>query len=182
MQHNHSFTNDKHPNMVSGLKTPASEEACNIARIKRITWLGMVINIFLAGLKLALGIFGGSQALVADAVHSFSDMSTDVAVLFGVKFWSAPPDESHPYGHKRIETLITAAIGIFLGLVAIGIGYNALMSIWAEQAGQPGWVALIGALLSIVFKEFVYAGRWLLANRSSRRRWSPMPGTIEPTP
>jgi len=121
----------------------------------------MVINIFLAGLKLALGIFGGSQALVADAVHSFSDMSTDVAVLFGVKFWSAPPDESHPYGHKRIETLVTAAIGFFLGLVAIGIGYNALMSIWAEQAGQPSWVALIGALLSIVFKEFVY--RWTVA-------------------
>jgi cation diffusion facilitator family transporter len=161
MQHNHSITNDKHPDMVSGIKTPASEEACNIARIKRITWLGMVINIFLAGLKLALGIFGGSQALVADAVHSFSDMSTDVAVLFGVKFWSAPPDESHPYGHKRIETLITAAIGFFLGLVAIGIGYNALMSIWAEQAGQPSWVALIGALLSIVFKEFVY--RWTVA-------------------
>ena len=161
MQHNHSITNDKHPDMVSGIETPASSEAGNIARIKRVTWLGMVINIFLAGLKLALGIFGGSQALVADAVHSFSDMSTDVAVLFGVKFWSAPPDESHPYGHKRIETLVTAAIGFFLGLVAIGIGYNALTSIGAEQLKQPGWVALIGALLSIVFKEFVY--RWTVA-------------------
>lgn len=161
MQHNHSFTNDKHPDMVPGIKTPASSEAGNIARIKRITWLGMAINIFLAGLKLALGIFGRSQALVADAVHSLSDMSTDVAVLFGVKFWSAPPDESHPYGHKRIETLVTAAIGFFLGFVAIGIGYNALMSIWTEQAGQPSWIALIGALLSIVFKEFVY--RWTVA-------------------
>jgi cation diffusion facilitator family transporter len=161
MQHNHSITNDKHPDMVSGIETPASSEAGNIARIKRVTWLGMVINIFLAGLKLALGIFGGSQALVADAVHSLSDMSTDVAVLFGVKFWSAPPDESHPYGHKRIETLITAAIGFFLGLVAIGIGYNALMSIWAGKVSQPSWIALIGALLSIVFKEFVY--RWTAA-------------------
>ncbi len=130
----------------------------NVAQIRRITWQGMLINLLLSGIKLALGLVAASQALVADAVHSLSDISTDLAVLVGVRFWSAPPDKDHPYGHQRIEALVTVAIGLSLAVVAIGIGYNALVSIGGEPGAQPGWLALVGALLSIVFKEALY--RW----------------------
>jgi len=130
----------------------------DIFNIKRVTWWGLIINLGLSGLKFVTGIIGSSQAVVADAVHSLSDLSTDFAVIFGVKFWSAPPDDKHPYGHGRIETLITLGIGIVLALVAIGIGKNALFTIREVHIRQPEWIAITGPLISILVKEFLY--RW----------------------
>ena len=65
----------------------------NIVRIKRVTWLGIIVNLLLSVLKFIGGILGSSQAVIADAVHSLSDITTDLAVLFGVKYWSAPADK-----------------------------------------------------------------------------------------
>ncbi len=79
--------------------------------IRRVTLAGMAVNILLAGLKFVLGVVGHSQALVADAAHSLSDLGTDLALLLGVKYWTAPADDDHAYGHHRIETLVSAAIG-----------------------------------------------------------------------
>jgi len=138
-------------------------------QVRRITWIGLVINVGLSGLKFAVGILGASQAVIADAVHSLSDMATDVAVLFGVKYWSAPPDAEHPYGHRRIEALITTAIGLVLAGVAIGIGYGAISTVRELHVRQPGWVALSGPALSIVLKELLY--RWTVA--TGRRARSP---------
>lgn len=132
-----------------------------IDQIRRVTWVGLGVNLFLACVKFTGGHLGASQAVIADAVHSLSDMSTDLAVILGVKYWSAPPDEGHPYGHRRIETMITAAIGISLAVVAISIGYRALSTIREVHLSQPGWTALVGALSSILFKEGLY--RWTLA-------------------
>ena len=70
----------------------------------------MFVNLFLSILKIVTGLIGNSQAAIADGVHSLSDLTTDVAILVGVKYWSAPPDEEHPYGHGRIETIVTAFI------------------------------------------------------------------------
>jgi divalent metal cation (Fe/Co/Zn/Cd) transporter len=84
---------------------PGIEDGTN--EIKRITWLGLIINLMLSSYKFVVGILGGSQAVIADAFHSISYLSTDLAVLFGVNYWSAPPDENHPYGHRKIEALIT---------------------------------------------------------------------------
>lgn len=125
-------------------------------QIRRITWIGLFANLLLSGLKFLVGVLGSSQAVIADAVHSLSDMSTDFAVIFGVKFWSAPPDEDHPYGHKRMEALVTTSIGIVLALVAFGLVRNALNSIQGVQSQQTGWVALAGPLVSIVVKEVLY--------------------------
>ena len=125
-------------------------------QVERITWIGLFTNLLLSGLKFFLGFFGSSQAVVADAVHSLSDMSTDIAILFGVKYWMAPPDEDHPYGHLRIETLITTVIGIVLAIVAFGIGFRSLYTIREPHLKQPMLIALIGPLLSIVFKEVLY--------------------------
>jgi len=129
-------------------------------QVKKITWVGIIVNIALSAVKFVLGVLGRSQAVVADAVHSLSDLSTDLAVLFGVKFWMKPADEEHPYGHRRIELVVTGAIGIVLLGVAVGIGHNSLTTLRSEHIKQPGLVALAGALISIVFKEMLY--RWTL--------------------
>ncbi len=130
----------------------------HIGLIKRVTWGGMVVNIILAGLKFLVGFLGESQAVIADAVHSLSDMTTDIAVLLGVQFWSAPPDSDHPYGHQRIEELVTLSIGLALVAVAIGITYDALATIHDEDIQVVRWVAVSGPVLSIIAKEALY--RW----------------------
>ncbi len=131
-----------------------------VTDVQHVTLWGFVVNVLLAALKFAAGILGGSQAVVADAVHSLSDTTTDLAVLFGVRFWTAPADEQHPYGHWRIETIVTTAIGLTLTGVAVGIGYKALTSLQNHDASSPHPIALVGALASIVVKELLY--RWTL--------------------
>lgn len=130
----------------------------DVAQIRRVTWIGILVNVSLAGVKFLVGIIGASQAVIADAVHSLSDMATDFAVILGVKFWSAPPDENHPYGHRRIEALITTAIGLALASVALGLGYNSLTTIRDVHFQQTSWVAIVGPVLSILLKELLY--RW----------------------
>jgi cation diffusion facilitator family transporter len=125
---------------------------------RRVTWIGLFVNVGLSMLKFIVGWLGHSQAVIADAFHSLSDLVTDFAVLFGLRFWSAPPDENHPYGHQRIETIVTTIIGVLLFAVGIGIGYNALTTVRDSHVQPPGRIAMIGALLSIVFKEVLY--RW----------------------
>jgi cation diffusion facilitator family transporter len=132
------------------------ENAQHISQVQRITIIGLAVNLFLFVLKLVLGFLGSSQAVIADAFHSLSDITTDLAILFGVKFWSAPPDEDHPYGHRRMEAIVTAVIGIALGIVALEIGYNALASMQDVHLKPPGKIALVGVVISIVFKEILY--------------------------
>ena len=125
-------------------------------QILRITRIGLAVNLFLAFFKFIIGVLGFSQAVIADAFHSLSDMSTDFAVLFGVKIWSAPADDNHPYGHRRIEAIITVIIGMVLTIIALAIGYNALVNIGKMNLRQPKWIAIIGSLLSIIMKEALY--------------------------
>jgi len=133
-----------------------SDQASLCSAIRRVTLGGLVVNLALSGLKLASGVFGGSQAMVADAIHSLSDSVTDVAILFGVRFWSAPPDERHPYGHWRIETLITTAIGLVLIAVAVGISVNSLQTIKEGHINPPAWIAFYAAIASLITKELLY--------------------------
>jgi len=138
-----------------------------MAIVRRITWIGLVGNLLIAAIKFAVGVLGSSQALVADAIHSLSDSTTDVAILLGVRVWTQPADEDHPYGHGRIETMITAAIGLVLVGVAAGVAYHALTSIREAHVHQPRWIAFWGAALSIFFKEALY--RWTArAGRQAR--------------
>jgi cation diffusion facilitator family transporter len=127
-----------------------------IHETKRITWIGLGINLFLTAVKFITGIAGSSQAVIADAFHSLSDIITDVAVLLGVRYWTAPADEDHPYGHSRIETIITAFIALALFTVGAGIGWNAISTIRDADVVRPGLIAVIGAAFSIVLKEYLY--------------------------
>ncbi len=134
-------------------------EAPNPARqVRRVTWVGLFANLFLAGIKFAGGLLGASQAVVADAVHSLSDMSTDIVILLGVRYWSRPADADHPHGHHRVETVVTLSIGLALAGVASGVLWNAITTVRQAHAVPPGWIAFATCLLSIASKEGLY--RW----------------------
>ena len=125
--------------------------------IRRITLWGMLVNILLTAGKFAIGFLAHSQACIADAVHSLSDFTTDIAVLVGVRFWSAPADSDHPHGHQRIEALITLFIGVLLCVTALSMAINAIKSIGQTEDGTvPGWPVFFVALASIVSKEILY--------------------------
>lgn len=125
-------------------------------QIQNITLIGLVANILLSIIKFLIGFFGNSQAVVADALHSFSDTTSDLVILFGVKYWTAPPDDCHPFGHQKIESFITIIIGFILMVVACGIGYNGIMSMQETTRVQLSWVVIIGPLISIIIKEVLF--------------------------
>jgi len=143
------------------LKISAHVESARERYVRRVTWIGFFINIFLSALKFAAGYFGRSQALIADAIHSLTDTTTDFAVIAGSHYWSRPPDENHPYGHRRLETLVTVFIGLVLAGAGVGIGWEAVSSLHEKHSGSPGWIALWAALASILVKEALY--RWTAA-------------------
>ena len=124
-------------------------------KIKRVTAVGLVANFFLTVFKIIAGYFGNSQTVIADGIHSLSDSVTDIAVIIGSSFWSAPPDEEHPHGHRRIETFITAVIGVALLGVAFGIGRNAIVT-FNDPDEAPTWIAFAAALISVIVKEALY--------------------------
>ena len=128
------------------------------SRVSRVGWVGLLCNLVLAAAKAAAGILGHSQALLADALHSLTDSVTDIAVILGVRYWTAPADEDHPHGHGRIETLITVVIGLAIGAVAIGMGAQAIRGLRHGPEIAPTGIAFVVALISIVVKEILY--RW----------------------
>jgi cation diffusion facilitator family transporter len=146
---------------------PGSDPEKRDAAVRNVTWTGLAINVGLSGFKFAAGILGNSQAMVADAVHSITDTVTDVAVIAGSHYWSQPPDDQHPYGHRRLETLVTVFIGAMLAAVGIGVGWNAVSSLHDNEARFPRPLAAAAALVSIIVKEALY--RWT-AHRSRQHK------------
>jgi cation diffusion facilitator family transporter len=128
----------------------------NRREVQRVTLWGMALNFLLAVGKFLVGVIGASQALVADGVHSLSDMATDIVVIVGAPFWSAPADADHPHGHGRIETLITFFIGAALAAVGVGLAYRALSTLPAIHGEPPSWLAFAVACISIGSKEGLY--------------------------
>lgn len=128
--------------------------------IFRVTWTGSIVNIVLVVFKFIAGVVGHSAAMIADAVHSLSDLATDIVVLVFVHISNKPQDKSHDYGHGKYETLATAIIGIALLVVGVGICWNGLTAIKTVWDGgtlpPPGMLAFWAAITSIVFKEILY--------------------------
>ena len=128
--------------------------------IVRITLWGSVVNVVLTALKFVAGILGCSAAMIADAVHSLSDLLTDFVVLLFVKISSRPADSNHPYGHGKYETLATTIVAIALlaaGGVLAAEGVEKIIGvIHGEPLTMPGKIALWAALISIAAKEIIY--------------------------
>ena len=128
--------------------------------IYKVTIIGSIVNFLLLVFKFVAGFMGHSAAMLADAVHSLSDFVTDLVVIVFVRISNKPQDKTHDYGHGKYETLATAIIGLLLLVVGFGILWNGASSIYAfikgQQLEEPGIVALIAALVSIVAKEILY--------------------------
>jgi cation diffusion facilitator family transporter len=122
----------------------------------RVTWVGLASNVALVIFKLWAGLAAGSQALVADGVHSLTDLFSDTVVLFGLKWGRAGEDADHPYGHARIETISGMIVGFLLIIVGLWIAYSAFNSIYAHRTARPGLFAIWAAAISVIIKEVLY--------------------------
>ena len=136
-----------------------------VSQIIRVTIWGLCLNLFLVGLKLAVGIVVGSAALVADAVHSISDLSTDIVVILGIRLSSRPADEDHAYGHGRFETIATSLIGAMLVGAGIFIAWKSGLSLYRGEINIPGYAVVVVAAVSILSKEWIYQVTQRVARR-----------------
>jgi cation diffusion facilitator family transporter len=136
-----------------------NEDKQNIAtkQLRLVTYLSIFANVFiLVPVKFVVGFMTGSLSLVADAIHSVTDMITDFAVLLGLHFGSKKPDLDHPYGHGKLETLSAAAIAIGLLTVGLGMVYYAAHDIAKGNVKHPKNLVLVAAILAIAVKEIIY--------------------------
>lgn len=135
-------------------------------QIKSITYLSIAANIGLSLAKAGIGLFGGSLALVADGIHSLSDVATDAAVLLGLRLGSKAPDQSHPYGHGRAETFSAGIVALILIIVGGLMIRHATLAIAKDETTVPHFTVLAAALISIVAKEWLYRATRKVAIRS----------------
>ncbi|NOJ70653.1 cation diffusion facilitator family transporter [Paenibacillus alvei] len=137
------------------------------AKAEMGAWVGIIGNILLAGVKGIAGFFSGSQALIADAFHSASDVAGSFAVLVGLKAAKRPPDKDHPYGHGKAETIAAIVVSVLLLVVGIELAISAVKSIWHGSVVVPEWYALAAIILSIAVKEGMFQYKFRLGKRLS---------------
>lgn len=113
-------------------------------------------NVLLFAVKLIGGIVGRSQALLADAIHSISDIAIALLLIVSLKVSGAPPDEDHHWGHGNIEYIVSAIIGVILIFIAILIVVTGLISIYEKQYFYPGLLAIWAAVISIILNEIMF--------------------------
>ena len=143
------------------MKQPIQDSTAQREReIYKVTLAGSAVNVILTAFKFVAGILGRSSAMVADAIHSLSDLLTDAVVMVFVHISSKPADSKYDYGHGKFETLAQAIIGVALLVVAGGIFYDATVHLmkWfgGENLPKPGMLALWAALASIILKELTF--------------------------
>ena len=123
---------------------------------RSVTIVGALVNIFLIIFKGLAGVFGHSQALIADAIHSISDLFTDVVVLLGLRYGRRAPDAEHHFGHARIETMASTIVGMALIGTAIYIGKDAALNIYRHAEYHPKGMAVVAAAIAVALKEALY--------------------------
>jgi cation diffusion facilitator family transporter len=158
---------------IRALRRSSAYNGCNMNRTHsiqrrrdpgdRITLIGMIGNVLLLGLKLVFGFLSGSAGLIADGIHSGSDMATDLAVLGGMHLGRRAADDDHPYGHGRFETLAGGIVAAILILVGAFIAWEAVVSLYAGHVNYPGLPILFIAAVSIIAKEWLYRRTILVA-------------------
>ncbi len=132
----------------------------------KATWWGLIVNLLLSIGKLVVGFIGHSQALIADGLHSLSDLVSDAMVLLATHHSNVDADEDHPYGHARYETFATITLAVLLTVVGIGIGVDAIHRLMDYQSiPTPSQLTLVIAGLSIFSKEALYQYTMLVAHR-----------------
>lgn len=141
-------------------------ERTRYTETRKITLVGAVVNVVLAAGKIVFGVLGSSQSLIADGVHSLSDLASDGLVILAAKHGSQDADEDHPYGHARIETAFTVGLGVLLIAVAVGLLLDAVDRLFhPADLLRPGVLALAVAAVSVLSKEALYRYTLHVANK-----------------
>lgn len=134
--------------------------------IRKVTLIGSAIDLSLGVAKIIGGFLASSTALIADGVHSLSDLATDIIVIYAAKHSHKEADAEHPYGHGRFETLATVILGVALIAVAVGIGIDAIDRLFhVERQLHPTELALYIAIASIISKEAIYHYSMVIARK-----------------
>ncbi|MDZ5470851.1 cation diffusion facilitator family transporter (plasmid) [Bacillus sp. 31A1R] len=126
--------------------------------------VGVVVNIVLTIIKWGVGVYSGSRALVADAVHSASDVAGSLAVYIGLRAAKQPPDEDHPYGHGKAESIAAIIVAVLLLLVGVEIGRSSFESFF-HPIEPPKTIAVAAVILSIVSKEILFRYKFKLGKK-----------------
>ena len=123
----------------------------------KVTLIGMVLDAVLGVIKVIGGVFFHSQALLVDGIHSFSDVASDLVVLGVMRVSRQKPDQNHPYGHQRIETIGTMVLGSILIAVGAALAWDNILRLIQGGTDQvPGWPVLVAAAASVIGKEWIY--------------------------
>lgn len=128
----------------------------NYHKGERGALITILTNALLFAIKLFAGIFGRSHAMLADALHTSSDLVTTLIVLVGFRIGRQPPDPHHPYGHGKAESIAAKLVAIILIIFGFWIGLNALRAIFKRELFVPHFVALWAAVISIFTKEVLF--------------------------
>lgn len=123
---------------------------------KRVSIYTIILNLVLSLIKLLAGFIGKSSAMVADGIHTISDVITTVIVILGLSIASKEADKEHPYGHEKFESAMAKLVSMFLFATGLYIGYQGIITLVRGDFTRPGTIALVAAGLSIVAKEFMY--------------------------
>jgi len=123
---------------------------------KKVTYVSIIGNIFLSIIKVLAGIIGNSSAIMVDGVHSLSDVFSSIVAFLGVKFSSKEEDEDHQYGHEKFELVASKILSIVLIITGSLIAYESIQNIINENFNSPKIIAIYAAIISIIFKEWMY--------------------------
>jgi cation diffusion facilitator family transporter len=123
---------------------------------RAVTWLSVGLNVGLGASKVVVGYWGQSRALIADGLHSLTDLASDAAVLFGMSVAARPADEHHPYGHYKAASLVTLFIAVSLLVFCVLLIADSIRALGAGDPAVPHWPTLLIALASIAVKEFLF--------------------------
>jgi len=144
-------------NPASDSKQEHSQDQLRYRKMRNVSVVGVIANVFLCITKITMGLVAQSQALIADGIHSLADAMTDVAVIVTARYSNQKADAGHPYGHARFETAATAGLGVILIVTGLGITIDAGQRlIDPALLFQPTAWALIAAFLSIAINEGLY--------------------------
>lgn len=122
----------------------------------RVSLITIVMNIVLAIFKIVAGIMGSSSAMLADGIHTISDIGTTIIAYVGVKISEKKPDDNHPYGHEKFESVFAKLLSIILLLTGLFIGYESIKILISGDFRVPGKIALYAAVVSILIKEWMF--------------------------
>jgi len=142
--------------MKTDSTTTAKTKGIDYAKGEKITTFCLWGNLLLCILKFAAGVFGRSQAMVADALHSGSDVIATFAVLIGIRIAQRPVDEKYHFGYGKIEPIMSTFVGLSLVFAAYEISKSILTSVLQHSFATPSILALIGAIVSVAVKEWMY--------------------------